>query len=294
MPTFTIIFVTYNSSATISSALRAALALDLPDPSLQLRIAVVDNCSQDTTLSILTQYFPEVLIFSNERNLGFAAANNVALQRLPSDYFGLVNPDVRLDRGWLAALWRAFEADRQLGVAGSKIFFGQSGLLQHTGAVIRPNGLTYHLGAGERDQGQYDAPREVDYVMGAALALRGDLAERLGYLHTGYFMYFEETELCVQARRSGYRVRYIPEAVAYHDERHSLSGKPSARYLWRYHRSRYRFAARNLEARAFCRAERAWLRESVRDVRYRLLLSAARLSQVRLWLRCRWLLTLRA
>ncbi|MFQ3535214.1 MAG: glycosyltransferase family 2 protein [Aggregatilineales bacterium] len=294
MQTFTVIYVTYNSGATIYSALHSALALQRLEGSVLLRIVVVDNASQDNTLSILTQHFPEVLIVSNKRNLGFAAANTLAMQQLPSDYFGLVNADVRLDRNWLLALWRAFEADERLAVAGSKIFFGESGVLQHAGAMVRPNGLTYHLGAGEYDSGQYDEMRDVDYVMGAALALRGSLAERLGYLHPGYFMYFEETELCARARQMGYRVCYVPTAIAYHDERHSLSGKPSAKYLWRYHRSRYRFAARNLDPRAFCHAERAWLRDSVRDARYRLLLHAARLSQVGLWLRHRWLLTLRA
>ncbi len=293
MPTLTLIYVTYNSAATIRAALDSALALHLP-PNLSSRVVVVDNASQDGTPALIKAHYPQVRLLVNPKNVGFAAANNLAMQRFPSDYFGLVNADVRLAAGWAAALSAAFESDPQLGVAGSKIFFGESGILQHTGAGVRPNGLTYHFGAGERDAGQHDQPRAVEYVMGAAFMVRGNLAAALGYLHTGYFMYFEETELCAQARRLGYAVRYVPNAVAYHDERHSLSGKPSLKYLWRYHRSRYRFAARNLDPRTFCAAERAWLRDSVRDVRYRALLSAARLSQVRLWLRHRWLLTLRA
>lgn len=294
MQTFTLIYVTYNSSATIKDALDSAQALQLPNTQTSLRIVVIDNNSQDTTLSIVAQHFPEVIILANKKNVGFAKANTLAMQRFPSDYFGLINADVKLDSNWLIAMWEAFAADPKLAVAGSKIFFSQSSILQHAGAMIRPNGLTYHLGSGETDQGQYDEVREVDYVMGAALALRGDLARQLGYLNAEYFMYFEETELCAKAKRMGYRVCYIPKAVAYHYERHSLSGKTTAKYLWRYHRSRYRFAARNLDPRTFCEAERTWLRHSVSDLRYRLLLCAARLSQVRLWLRHTWLLTLRA
>jgi GT2 family glycosyltransferase len=294
MQTFTLIYVTYNSSETIHKALSSAQALRLPSDQLSMRIAVVDNNSQDNTLSIIMQHFPGVLVFSNKRNLGFAAANTLAMRRLPSDYFGLVNADVRLDSEWLAALWEAFQADPQLAVAGSKVFFSDSNILQHAGAMIRANGLTYHLGVNEEDQGQHDQVLDVDYVMGAALALRGDLAEQLGYLNTQYFMYFEETELCARARRMGYRVRYVPKAVAYHYERHSLSGTPSTKYLWRYHRSRYRFAARNLDPRTFCEAERAWIHQYIPDWKYRMLLRAARLSQVRLWLRHPWLIMLRA
>lgn len=292
--TFTLIYVTYNSSATILSALCSAQALQLPSNQISVRIVVVDNNSQDNTVSAIMQHFPEALVFSNRRNLGFATANTLAMQRVPSDYFGLINADVRLDKNWLTSVWQAFESDAQLAVAGSKIFFGESRILQHAGAMIRPNGLTYHLGAGEMDHGQHNQALDVDYVMGAALALRGSLAKQLGYLHTRYFMYFEEVELCTRALRMGYRVRYIPNAIAYHDEQYSLSRQPSLRYLWHYHRSRYRYAARNLDPRTFCQAERAWLRYSVHDVRYRLLLSAARLSQVQLWLRYPWLLTLRS
>jgi GT2 family glycosyltransferase len=294
MQTFTLIYVTYNSSATIQNALNSAQALQLPNTQMSLRIVVIDNNSQDTTLSIIAQHFPEVTVLANKKNLGFAKANTLAMQLFPSDYFGLINADVKLDANWLIAMWEAFAADPKLAVAGSKIFFSESDILQHAGAMIRPNGLTYHLGSGETDQGQYDEVRDVDYVMGAALALRGDLAEQLGYLNTEYFMYFEETELCAQARKAGYRVCYIPKAVAYHYERHSLSGKTTAKYLWRYHRSRYRFAARNLDPHVFCEAERTWMREYIPDWKYRLLLGAARLSQVRLWLRHPWLLTLRA
>ncbi|PJF43073.1 MAG: hypothetical protein CUN50_01415 [Candidatus Thermofonsia Clade 1 bacterium] len=294
MQTFTLIYVTYNSCETIFDALSSAKSLRLPNDQLSMRIVVVDNNSQDSTLSIIMQHFPEVLIFANKRNLGFAAANTLAMRRLPSDYFGLVNADVRLDSNWLAALWEAFEADPKLAVAGSKIFFSDTNVLQHAGAMIRPNGLTYHLGVGENDEGQHEQVIDVDYVMGAALALRGSLAERLGYLNTQYFMYFEETELCAKARAAGYRVCYIPKAIARHYERHSLSGTPSTKYLWRYHRSRYRFAARNLDPHTFCEAERAWINQYIPDQKYRLLLRAARFSQVRLWLRHPWLLTLRA
>lgn len=296
MPTVTLIYVTYNSGKYIRTALDSAQALDYPTD--QRRIVVVDNASQDWTTDIVEAEYPDVMLIEERKNHGFAGGNNLAMRRYPADYFALINADVRLEPGWLKAVIGALEADPGVGIVGSKIFFAGTGLLQHAGAGIRPNALTYHIGTGEPDTGQHDQPRDCDYVMGAAFAMRGPLAAQLGYLHEGYFMYFEETDLCVAARRAGYKVRYVPGAVAHHDEKGSLSGRPTAKYLWRYHRSRYLFAMRNMlshaERRAFCTAERAWLRESARDPRYRALMLAAKLSHPAKLLRNGWLLTLRA
>jgi len=295
-PTVTLIYVTYNSARYIRTALDSARALDYPAD--QRRIVVVDNGSRDGTATLITAAYPDVTLIREVKNHGFAGGNNLAMRRYPADYFALINADVHLEPGWLQAVIGAMEADPSVGVVGSKIFFAGTGLLQHAGAGIRPNALTYHIGTGEPDRGQYDHPHDCDYVMGAAFAIRGPLAAQLGYLHEGYFMYFEETELCVAARRAGYRVRYVPDAVAHHDEKGSLSGRPTAKYLWRYHRSRYLFAMRNMlsqaERRAFCAAERTWLRESARDPRYRALMLAAKLSHAGQLVRNRWLLTLRA
>ncbi|GAB4547292.1 MAG: hypothetical protein OHK0023_08390 [Anaerolineae bacterium] len=292
----TLIYVSWNSAGFIRSAMDSALALDFP--SEQRRIVVVDNGSQDETVAILRAEYPQITLIAEPINHGFAKANNIAMQRYPADYFALINTDVRLERPWLKVIIAAMEADSSIGVAGCKIFHSNGLLLQHTGAMIRPNLLTYHLGANEFDLGQHDQPRECDYVMGAACVVRGRVAAKVGYLHEGYFMYYEETELCYRARQAGHKVLYLPKAVAIHDERHSLSRRPSLKYLWRYHRSRYLFAMRNLttseQRRAFCDAERAWWRESARDVRYRVLMWAARRSHGALLREHPWLAHLRA
>lgn len=295
-PSVTLIYISWNSAAFIRTAMESALALNFPTE--QRRIVVVDNGSQDETVAILRAEYPQITLIAEPINHGFAKANNIAMQRYPADYFALINTDVRLDSQWLKVMIAAMEADSSIGVVGCKIFHSNGLLLQHAGAMIRPNLLTYHIGANEFDLGQHDQRRVCDYVMGAAFVVRGSAAAEAGYLHEGYFMYYEETELCYRAKQAGHKVLYLPEAVAYHDEQHSLSRRPSLKYLWRYHRSRYLFAMRNLttpdQRRAFCEAERAWWRDSVRDVRYRLLMWAARRSHGALLREHSWLLRLQA
>lgn len=187
------------------------------------------------------------------------------------------------------------ETHYDVGVAGSKIFFQDRLTLQHVGGGITENALTYHLGTGEADRGQYDQCKDIDYAMGAALFARGEVMQAIGYLPEAYFLYFEETEFCLRARRENWRVVYIPEAAAYHNEQHRLSGKPNLRYLYFYHCSRFLYALRNLitleERQRFILAERYWKQTHIRSIHYRALLWGFKLTHWRLLFKAPWLLS---
>lgn len=292
MPSVSIIIVSWNSAKIIGSALDSISQLDYPAD--QRQTVVVDNNSADNSVEFVRQTFPTVQVFAEPNNLGFAGGNNIGMRRTPADYYAFVNPDVTLEPDWLSNIITAMEADPSIGIVGSKIFYGNRILLQHTGGMLQDNLLTYHLGANQLDIGQFQAQREIDYAMGAAFVVRRGTAERLGYMADAYFMYYEETEFCYRTRKLGQRVVYLPSAIAYHNERFSLSGTPSWRYLWFYHRSRYLFALRNLttalERSRFLTAERHWLSLIGRSARYRLLLQRSKLAHWRLLLNNPWLL----
>lgn len=292
LPSVTLVIVTYNSSAVIANALRSVAAQTYP--SERIRTVVVDSDSQDDTLRIVREEFSWAEIIWEGINYGYSHGNNVGMRRFPADFYALINPDVELDPGWVAATVSAMQDDATIGVVGSKTFFGNKVRLQHVGGFFRDNKITYHPGVNELDIGQYDTRTEGDYMQGAAILARAEMAERVGYLPEAYFMYYEEVEFCVRARELGYRIVYLPEAIAYHYENHSVSGKGGRRFLWMYHRSRFLFVMRNVTTpearREFLGAERAWKRQHVRSVRFRLLLVGAKLAHWRLLLHDPWLL----
>jgi GT2 family glycosyltransferase len=154
------------------------------------------------------------------------------------------------------------EADARVGVVGCKVYYPDTSVIQHAGGVILANARTEHVGYGEVDHGQHDVPRDVDYVTGAALAVRRAVLVRLGLLDEGYYpLYFEETDLCHRTRAMGYRVLYLPQAVAYHYER-SAKGGLTESFFVPYHRNRLRFVMKNYDRRqlaAFVREELVWL-----------------------------------
>src|SRR5437867_927232 len=82
--------------------------------------------------------------------------------------------------------------------------------LPHVGGALRPNALSYHLGEGEEDLGQYRGLLPCDYVQGAALAIRRSLWDELSGFDEGFYpAYFEEADLCRRAKNAGWDVAVV-------------------------------------------------------------------------------------
>jgi GT2 family glycosyltransferase len=291
-PTVSVIIVTMNSAAFISKALDSIRTQRYPADRMQT--IVVDHGSHDGTVERIRRDYPWVTVLAETVNHGFAGGNNVAMRAYPADYYALVNPDATLAPGWLSILVDRLESDPTIGVVGCKIFYSDGKLLQHAGAMFRDNALTYHFGDHEPDHGQYDEQRDVDYVMGAAFVARGELTRRLGYLPEEYFpAYYEESDFCTQVRKAGKRVVYVPTAVAWHDEKHSGSGRFTRKFLRRYHKHRYLYVLRNFttdeERQKFTVAERAWRRQYANNIPGRALLIYSKLVNWRWLIRRPWL-----
>ncbi|HEX6383407.1 MAG TPA: glycosyltransferase family 2 protein [Anaerolineae bacterium] len=237
LPSVTLIVLNWNAGDFLPACLSSLLKLDYPN----YDVVVVDNGSTDGSVAAVEAQFPQVRLCCNERNRGFAAGNNVGLRQADSDFSALVNPDVIVTEGWLRQLIAPLLEDETIGVAGCKLYYPDGKLLQHAGGYLtEPQAFPGHFGLGEVDEGQYDELRDVDYVIGAAIAIRRRVLEEVGFLDEGYFLYYEEADLCARARRAGYRVVYVPRATAVHHESATLA-RESDFYWQQMFTSRWRF-----------------------------------------------------
>lgn len=259
-PAVSVIVVNYNAGDLLGRCLDS-LATRTSRP--EAEIIVVDNASTDGSADNVSERHPGVTLIRSPGNLGFAGGVQLGVERAVGRILFLLNPDAEVFPDTLEQLARALDADPRLAVAGCKIYDPDRTTLQHAGGVLHPSLITSHIGRGEPDQGQYDQPADVDYVTGAALAVRRDTWDGLDGLDPGYRPgYYEETELCLRARKRGQRVRVIPAARAVHHESAS-SGKLSRRFFYAYHRNRLRFLVRNFGPvhwlARFVPAELRWL-----------------------------------
>jgi GT2 family glycosyltransferase len=258
-----VLIVEYATRPFLGACLDALEKSALPRD--QFEVIVVDNASPTPLTDFATRY-RRVRFITSRRNLGFAGGNVLALGYATGDFVVLLNPDACPAPDWLPAILRPF-ADPKVGVVGSKILHPRSDVLQHAGGVLFPNGLSQHRGRGQHDAGQWDQASEVDYVCGAALAIRREVIERVGFLSPAYHpAYYEETELCVRAKKAGFKVVYAPDAVVEHHESVASGGPKADAYLARFHTSRLRFILRNYSKKQlftrFLPAELAWLERS--------------------------------
>jgi hypothetical protein len=152
----------------------------------------------------------------------------------------------------LRTLAEVMAAGGRIGIAGCKLLYPDGNRIQHAGGILRyPLALPDHYGFRQLDAGQFDEMRDVDYVTGAAVLARRDLLTQLGGFDEGFSpAYFEETDLCFRARAAGWRVVYVPQAVAVHLES-STAVRDSPFYYASFHRGRLRFVLKHYTPEQF-------------------------------------------
>jgi GT2 family glycosyltransferase len=217
------IIVTWNQADLTLGCLASVVAAGiLPD-----NVWVVDKGSIDETLPRIRKRFPAVRTIRLEQNRGFAGGSNAgaraALDAGAENLF-LLNNDALVEPATLPALKAALDADTGLAAVSPKVYYAVEGrVIQSVGLTIDPDsGQARMLGSNEPDRGQHDRPAEREALFGCAMLIRRRAWEEAGEFWEPFFNYSEETDWCLRARRLGWRLLYVPEAVAWHRTSSSL------------------------------------------------------------------------
>lgn len=247
-------------------------------------LVVVDTGSSDGSPEMVRAEFGEATLVADIGNPGFGAAANEGIARCASPYVLLLNADTILRPGALAALERYLDEHPEAGVVGPRIVGPEDGLQRSTfpfpgprtaflgetrlGALVRfvPGFRNVYLRTW-----QHDRAREVPWVLGAAMAIRRRAFEAAGGLDPGFFLYFEETDLCYRLREMGWTVHFTPDATVVHVGGAS-TGQHRRESRLRYYAAmeafyrRHRSPAARALMRGIVRLTRAtaWIRDSVR------------------------------
>jgi GT2 family glycosyltransferase len=212
-----IIVVTWNQRDLTLDCLASLQQQRYPN----LETIVVDNGSTDGTADAVRAAYPGVVMIENGENLGFVGGNNAglryALQGDP-EYLMLLNNDTALDPEMVNDLLAVMQADPTIGIAGPKmLYFDQPETIWCAGNRINwRTGDSLRLQAEQPDVAIQESPREVDFITGCAICLRREVIEQIGLLDSRFFIYYEETDWCVQARNRGWKILYVPQARLWH------------------------------------------------------------------------------
>ena len=167
----------------------------------------------------------KLILIKNEKNYGFAEGNNVgmryALKALNPNYILLLNNDTVVDKNFLKELVKVGETNKRIGVVGSNInFYNKPNMIQSMGVKINwCSGKIKDFGWKKEDKIKFDKiieSIELDAVSGCSMLIKEKVLEKIKYLDTSYFLYFEDTDFCVRTKRAGYRIAYAPQASVWH------------------------------------------------------------------------------
>jgi len=215
--------VTYNSGRFIKRCLESVLAQKYPGK----EIIVVDNASTDGTVDILEQFGDRCQIVYNDENIGFAAAQNQAIQLSGGDWVLTLNPDVLLLPNFIQSMVKAGQMDAKAGTVCGKLLtilasfdLPEKPLVDSTGIYFTP--MLRHLdrGSQEVDNGHY---LNHEYVFGATAAaalyrrqMIEDISIQGEFFDPDFFVYREDADVAWRAQLMGWRCIYTPHARGYH------------------------------------------------------------------------------
>lgn len=238
-----IIIVNFRTPEMSRDAILSALESGFDKP---LEIIVVDNDSGDNSVKYLEDAFkdePRVRVVESSENLGFAGGNNIGLKSARGQVVLFLNPDTIVKPGALTRLMDTLLANQDTGAVGGLLTNADGEPVTSYGYFPTPGSmiLTAFLpgrfyGKLRRSLGVVPSPEEtepydVDYICGADLMVRRDVLDEIGGMDAGYFMYFEETDLCRRIHDKGLRILYEPRARIDHLEGGSFGGKLTRRRM---------------------------------------------------------------
>jgi GT2 family glycosyltransferase len=203
-----------------------------------VEIILVDDVSSDGTADAVRAGFPDVVVLEAERNLGFSRAANLGVGRASGELILVLNSDTEVDDGALAALVGAFADDESLGIGGAELLDPDGTAQWRAGRWPSPTWLfTQASGLGSllgRIPGRGlvggGAARSgsVDWVSGAAMAVRREVWRSCGPFDERYRFYCQDLDLCASARRAGWAVAVIPGFVVFHHQGATIGASPGA------------------------------------------------------------------
>jgi len=225
IPRVSIVIVTYNAEKYITKCLESILA----SRGVEIdKIIVVDNASNDNTTKLLKERFgndSKIKVIELCKNIGFPLACNIGVAHANTDLVVLMNPDVIVDPYCFANLASFMYRDSEVAVAQPKILH-PGGYIDSAGNYMDLLGHGFHLGKLEKDYGRYDSPREILYACFACAMVRRSIYFMLRGMDPRYFLYNEDLDFCWRCWLAGYRVLYVPKAVAYHIGHHASRKVP--------------------------------------------------------------------
>ena len=252
-----IIIVNYNVKYFLAHCLLSVL---YASKNSQVEVFVVDNMSQDGSVEMVKEKFPWVILIANEENIGFAKANNQAVELSTGKYILYLNPDTIVPEDCFEKCIAYMDAHEKVGALGCRLIDGKGIFLPESkrgfptaqAAFFKISGLSsifkkstffnqYHLGFLSEHE-----TNEVDVLVGCFMFCRKTVIDEVGSFDEEYFMYGEDIDLSYKIKQAGFSNVYFPETTVIHYKGESTK-KGSLNYVKMFYQAMIIFAKKHFK-----------------------------------------------
>jgi GT2 family glycosyltransferase len=221
----TIIILTFNSRHIIKSCLEN---LDFE----KHKVIVVDNASSDETVNFIKENFPKTEIIALDKNIGFCRGNNSALEKIDTEFALLLNPDAIILNDDIEKIIFEMKKNPLVALAGPIIldnYPAQQSEIDERIAYINNDYSTIKDCYYEKINDNFS----VRFLIGAALFMKVEIMQKIGFLDNNIFLYYDDDELCGRVRKNNYLNLLVPSAFAFHISGGGKSSPASLRIIYK-------------------------------------------------------------
>ena len=237
--TLSVIIISYNTKDLTLKCLDSIFSLSLSTVHCSLEVIVVDNASQDGSVTMIEKKFPQVHLIVNHQNFGFAKANNQALKIAQGDYLLLLNSDAQIQTEAICELISYLNSHPRVAAVTPKVVLpdGKIDPACHRGLPTPWNALTYfskleklfphsRLFSGyHQSHLDLSTAHPVEATSATALLVRKTALDEIGLFDERFFFYAEDLDWCKRCHDAGWEIHYDPAAIAVHHKSASGKGK---------------------------------------------------------------------
>lgn len=232
-----IIIITYNSEKLIGPCLDSIYKTT---KDLNYEVIIIDNASQDNTVSFLQKNYPKINLTLNRQNVGFARAVNQGIKKAGGEFILLLNPDMRVLDKTINKSLAYLEKNSDVGILGCQFLYPNMKIQASFGNF--PSLFTEFLQAtylykflpwgrfipeSVLSKKRFKKIQEVDWLSGSYMLMRQKVFEKIGLFDENFFMYLEDVDFCFRAKEAGFKVVYFPKVQVIHYHMASTKKDPS-------------------------------------------------------------------
>lgn len=188
-------------------------------------IVVVDNASTDGSQEFVKKNYPQIELIVNKENLGWTGGNNKGVRyalKNKADCIFVINNDTEIEKNCIRELLKVLYSNESIGIVGPKIYLSEQNgkrtkKISFAGGKFTPNRFFgVHIGINKIDKGQFSKVQRTEFITGAAILIKSEVFKKIGVFDRRFFIYYEEADFCLRAKKRGYDILFCPSAHVYH------------------------------------------------------------------------------